>query len=188
MAESLQEPPTQKWSVNNKPNIILNVVLVQLGWFACVLGESYGYPATGPVFVLLSIFFQFRKFAGDGRIFTYFAQIALIGFISDLIIILSGSLFFGGCCTGLPFAYPYWMIALWISFSTTYFSSFEWLRQRYFLAAIIGFLGGPLAYFAGMKLNALYLGDNILYSLTIIGIIWGIAVPLMGFIHLRKFK
>ena len=68
------------------------------------------------------------------------------------------------------------MVALWISFSTTFRHSMSWLRHKYIFASVFAFIGGPLANFAGQKIGAIN-GINTLSSVMAIGIFWALVFP-----------
>ena len=68
------------------------------------------------------------------------------------------------------------MVALWVSFSTTFRHSMSWLRHKYIFASIFAFIGGPLAYFAGQKIGAIN-GTNTLSSVIAIGFFWALVFP-----------
>ncbi len=55
-----------------------------------------------------------------------------------------------------PFA-PLWVLALWVLLGTTLDVSLRWLRGRWWLAALLGAVTGPLAYLGGARLGALQL-------------------------------
>ena len=75
-------------------------------------------------------------------------------------------------------AAPNWMIALWVIFATKLDVSLRWLRRKFWLAAILGAVGGPAAYYAGARLGALeFLATGA--ALAAIGIGWAILVPVL---------
>ncbi len=169
-----------------QPPIILNVIALNVCWTACVLGQAFGFPYLGPAIVALSIIIQFRKALTEPKVILFFLKVAVIGAVVDIVIIKLGGMNFA-CCSILPENYPWWMIALWVSFSTSYFSCLYRLRDKIILGSVLGALGGISAYYGGAKLNALLLGDNLTNSLIMIGIAWGAAFPLLGALHRRAF-
>jgi hypothetical protein len=71
---------------------------------------------------------------------------------------------------------PFWMIALWGLFATTFNVSLRWLRERGVVAALLGAAGAPLAYYAGDRLGALDLVSPA-PALAAIALGWAIATP-----------
>ena len=53
----------------------------------------------------------------------------------------------------LPWLAPVWIIALWVGFATTLNVSLALLQGRWYWALLFGAVGGPLAYWAGMRLG-----------------------------------
>ena len=73
---------------------------------------------------------------------------------------------------------PYWMIALWALFATTFNVSLRALRDRPALAALLASVGAPASYFAGARLGALeFVAAGA--ALAAIGIGWALLAPLM---------
>ena len=72
---------------------------------------------------------------------------------------------------------PLWIIVLWMGFAITLNSSLSWLKKKIKLSALFGAIGGPLAYLAGEKLNAVtILSPN---AIIVIAIGWSIITPLL---------
>ena len=72
---------------------------------------------------------------------------------------------------------PLWIIVLWMGFAITLNSSLSWLKKKIKLSALFGAIGGPLAYLAGEKLEAVtILSPN---AIIVIAIGWAIITPLL---------
>jgi hypothetical protein len=71
------------------------------------------------------------------------------------------------------------MIGLWLNFATSLSSLFAWLKGRYILSALIGFIGGPAAYYSGASLGAAVIQNPLLENLALIGVGWSISLPLL---------
>lgn len=157
---------------------LLNVILFQIGWFACVLGAARGLPWLGPVVVALALGLHLAlahdRFA-EARLL---AGAALLGFFLDSAQAAAGLFAFATAST-VAWLSPPWMVALWPNFATTLHTSLQWLTGRYGLASALGAVGGPLSYYAGGRLGALSFPAEPLVSLLIIGLVWAIATPLL---------
>ncbi|MDZ4786532.1 MAG: DUF2878 domain-containing protein [bacterium] len=173
--------------MTKRPSTFKNIILMNVSWFACILGAAKGFPEIGPVIVALSLLVQFGKEVFNPFLFLFFILVAMIGTIADQILIQLEAISFS-CCSFLPNNYPLWMLALWVSFATAFFSSLKFIRSRYIIGFIFGFLGGAAAYYAGAELNAIYLGSDLEKSLFQIAVLWGTSVPVLGLIHRRLFK
>jgi hypothetical protein len=73
---------------------------------------------------------------------------------------------------------PPWILALWALFATTLNASLGWLKNKLLVAALFGALGGPLSYWAGMRLGALQFAAP-MAALIALSIGWGVMTPLL---------
>lgn len=82
--------------------------------------------------------------------------------------------------SGMVFTWmaPYWIIALWMAFATTFNLAFHWLHGRLLPATLFGAVGGPLAWWAGARLGALEL-VNPIPALTALSLGWMVMMPLL---------
>ena len=155
---------------------IINVILINAGWFACVLGAARGLPWVGPVVVaaLVAIHLAWRR----PRVpeILLLAAAAPLGYVIDSTLVLTGVIQFPeGAQLGQPSTV--WMVALWVNLATAMNLSLGWLRNRLLIAAILGLIGGPLAYFGGARLGAITIGVDTTLGLVAIGVAWAIAMP-----------
>jgi hypothetical protein len=163
---------------------LLNFVSFQFTWFACVLGAVWGFPLLG-VLAALTLGGMSVLSSRDPKRELFFILIAaVLGTALDLIPLSFGAFSFV-VETRLPWGYPLWMSAIWVGFAATFGSSLSWLSDRYALSALLGFVGGPLAYLGGQSLGAIALGENYWWSMLLIGCFWAVVTPLLFF--LRSF-
>jgi hypothetical protein len=156
-------------------NLVLNVILFQIGWFVCVLGAAKGLPWTGALAAAAIIGWHLARAAKPRRELALVAVATLVGAAFETVLVQTGWLRFD---SGVLFAgaAPYWMVALWAVFATTLNVSLRWLRGRPALSAVLGGVGGPAAYYAGAQLGALELVAAGM-ALAAIGIGWAILTP-----------
>jgi apolipoprotein D and lipocalin family protein len=107
----------------------------------------------------------------------------VVGLVVDTALLRSGELRFVAGTWPEGFA-PYWMLSLWAAFATTLNHSLRWVMRRPWVAALLGVIGGPLAYLAGAKLGALHLA-SLQTALPLIGVAWGIAMVALSLIAMR---
>ena len=156
-------------------NPLINMVAFYLGWFACILGATGGVPWLGPI--VMAILLVLHLFLAEERQ----QEIRLIiltgvfGTILDSLLMVSGMYSFTN--HSLSWICPMWMTALWMGFASTLNHSMRWMQGRYSLALIFGAVGGPLSYYAGVRLGALTFLPPFFVSMAILAIIWGLAVP-----------
>jgi len=156
---------------------LTNFLIYQTGWLVCVLGAAQGWPWAGTVFALLALAWHLHQ-ARDARAeLSVVVTAALVGALWDSILAASGMVRFanGVLIEGTA---AHWMIALWVLFATTLNVSLAWLKRHLTAAAILGALGGPLAYLAGARLGALSLPDSTL-TLPLLAIGWALITPLL---------
>ena len=163
--------------------IVVNLVLYQASWFACVLGAAYGMPWLGAIAVALTIGWHLARAKQPRRELFLIALAAMLGALFDTVLIQAGWVRFD---TGVLIAgtAPYWMIALWANFATTLNVSLRSLRTRLGLGVLLGAIGGPAAYYAGVELGAFEL-VTFGAALAAIGVGWAILTPVLLVAALR---
>ena len=78
---------------------------------------------------------------------------------------------------------PPWMAALWFNFAMLVSISLSWLKGRYLLAAILGGLTGPIAYWGGEKLGAITIATPFEQGYVPLALIWALALPCLIYIY-----
>ena len=157
--------------------MIVNVVLFQLGWFACVLGAANGHAREGALAAALIVALHIARAAQPGREALLAAAAALLGALFESALVQTGWVRFDAGVL-LEGAAPYWMVALWALFATTLNESMRMLQTRPWIAALFGAIGGPLAYYGGARLGALDLVQPVA-MLAALAVGWAIATPLL---------
>jgi hypothetical protein len=162
---------------------LLNFVLFQLNWFACVLGAAHGYAWLGPV-VFIPILLIHLYIAGDRRWLelSLICAVGVVGSVIDSLYIVSGLLHYAAT-SPQDWLAPLWISVMWMSFSTTFNESLAWLRQHYITALVLGALFGPLAYWAGAALGGLQWLQSPATGYTVLACAWALALPLVFWIN-----
>jgi hypothetical protein len=157
--------------------MIANIVLFQLGWFACVLGAAHGYAREGAIAAALIVAWHIARAARPAREALLALAAAALGLVFESLLVQAGWVRFdaGVLVDG---AAPYWMVALWALFATTLNVSLRVLQTRPWIAALFGAVGGPLAYYAGARMGALDLVQPVA-MLAALAVGWAIATPLL---------
>ena len=155
--------------------ILLNFGLFQAGWFACVLGAAWNFPWLGPVVVVMAVAVHLALASSALREAQLIGACALLGLLFDTALLQTGWVSYpnGFWLNGLA---PYWMVALWVLFATTLNVSLRWLRHRFWLAGLLGAIGGPASYLAGQGLGGMTLIQPV-PALTALAIGWGLVMP-----------
>lgn len=156
--------------------LIINFILFQVSWFACVIGASYNLPWLG-VAVTTAVVCWHLHHAKPLLAEVRLMLCALIIGASFDQLLLSFALvdyMHHGWSTTLV---PVWIMALWLGFSTVLNVSLRWMRGRHIIAIVFGAVGGPLAYIGAEKLGAVVLMGYPSY--IALGIGWAIITPLL---------
>ena len=165
-------------------SLIINLLLFQLGWFACVLGGAYDQALLGSMIAMAVIAYHFYRAADAVQEFCLLMLALIFGFIFESIITSQGLARYSH---GQVFNYiaPLWMILMWPLFATTLNLSMRWLKGLpLLLTAIIGALFAPFAYYAGNRLGAVEYDDFIL-SMSLIAIAWAVLLPALVTMSLK---
>lgn len=208
--------------------LVLNLILFQVGWWALVLSAAQGRPLIGLAIVALILAWHLgfvRPLASEALLI---GLAALMGLTFDSLLIATGWVSFGPpapvavqaaalaaapavevaaslaapatapvvalatspdlasasvatTSTGASLAAalpPPWMIALWANFATTLNLSLAGLQTRPWLAALLGLVGGPLAYWGGAGLGAMTFVAP-LPALIALALGWALLTPLL---------
>lgn len=155
---------------------IFNIVLYQCAWFACVLGAAHQQPWMGlgvTGVVLAWHFMQVEQVKPEA----WLILIALlIGLLFDQALLSFQLIDYRAHGWSEAFV-PAWILALWLGFATLLNVSLRWMRTKLVIAALFGFIGGPLAYYAAVGLDAITITNYTAYGVLAIG--WAIVTPLL---------
>lgn len=169
---------------------VFHIASVHAGWFACVMGAAAGFPFLGAFVVgglLLSSLWIGSESLSRAKAM---AVVTLVGVAVDSCQMLAGLIVFdqtGGDPWAEPIAgliVPVWMIALWLNFSIVLRPLLSFFRQRLLLAALLGGIGGVVAYRGGAELGALSLAGGT-YALLSIGLAWSALFPFAVYVDAR---
>lgn len=162
----------------------MSFLLFQGVWFAAVVGAARQQPLLGPAAAMLLLGLAFKT--------TRNVRAELLSVLAALCVafVLDGVL--GGLAwvryqahAGPAWLAPSWILTLWAAFATTLVPALGWLNQRLGLAAALGAVFGPIAYYSGQRLGALSIPDPRAYGVLVAG--WALATPaligLSGWLH-----
>jgi hypothetical protein len=163
---------------------ITNLLLFQLGWFACVLGGAYGQVVLGSMIAIAVIGYHFYRAADAIQELRLLLLALIMGIVFESIITAQGLARYSH---GQVFDYiaPLWMILMWPLFATTLNLSMRWLKGLApVLIAIIGAVFAPLAYYAGNRLGAVEY-DHFNLSIGLIAVAWAALLPALVTISIK---
>ncbi len=158
---------------------LFDAALVQLGWWACVLSAAHGLTWLGPAAVGVLLVVQIGSLATGARRQAW-QNVLLLGFCGTTVdSLLSGFGAMSLAGSPSPWLAPLWITALWSQFATV-LPAFAPLRSKPLVLALLGVVGGPLAYGGGARMGAATLHSEPWISLVTLGLIWAMALPLMA--------
>ena len=161
--------------------VILNFVLFQLAWFACVVGAAEGYPSIGVLVTVLAVIWHLYKAHDYCAELQLICAALLIGVTFDQIALSTHLIDYvhhgWGENSINAMLVPTWILALWVGFATSLNVSLRWMHDRYLIAVIFGAVGGPLAYMAASRLGAVTLNSTASYIMLSVG--WAMITPLL---------
>lgn len=160
----------------NRP--LMNLIAFQICWLTSVLGAAAGLPWLGLLFAAVWLPLHILATKSSMVVETKLILAAgALGYLLDSVVVLTGWMSFPiQAQLGAPTTL--WMVTLWLGFAATLRHVLGWIRGRYVIAAILGAIAGPFAYWSGSKLGAVVLTD-MLPSLLIVGVEWLVAMPLL---------
>ncbi len=148
---------------------------LQGAWFLAVWGAASGRFWLGPVVVALLVVAHLVQAWPRHRVW-HLAVLALMGTAVDSLQSLFQVLTFDGAPA--VWLCPPWIIALWVHFGLMLLGPLDFLHRRLPLAALLGMVGGPLAYSGGVGMGAASFGLTPALSLLVLALVWAVACPL----------
>lgn len=155
----------------------INIAFYQATWLAAIAGAARGWWWAGPA--MLAVFAGWQLLVSSERRadLELMACAAVVGFVVDTLCVRSGMLVYSAPVPSPDFA-PIWIVALWMSFALTLNHSLAYMKSRPLLAAALGAIGAPLAYWAAARgWNALFFATQPAIALGVLAIAWAILTP-----------
>lgn len=148
--------------------LLANALAYQAVWFTAILWGNAGAVAGCCIILILLATSDRRE-----------DDLKMIGFLMFLGLLVDGVLvqvgFFSFRSPGFPI--PFWLLVIWLGLAMTIHHSLAWLRDKLLFAALFGGLGGPLAYWAGVRLGAASFNWSLPASLFLLSVVWALMVP-----------
>jgi len=156
--------------------LLLNMIAFQVGWFSCVLGATHGRAWLGPVVVFGLIVLHVVLSKSRGLEVCLLLSAVAAGLVFDSLLVVMGAFSPKRLVLPSPLT-TFWMLALWANFATTLNVSLRRLQGHGLVAAGLGAVFGPLAYYSGERLGAADIHDPRAASLLLIAVAWAVATP-----------
>ena len=159
-------------------SIIINLALYEAAWVACVFGAAYGYPWLGIGVCAIAVGAHLARTDDMPGELVLIGSIVLAGGLFDSLLAQSGWISYQQHFPSTSWA-PLWIVGLWAAFATIVRTSLKWMSGRTLLAAVLGVLGGPLAYFAGARFGAIDIVD-VVPATVALGIGWALLMIVLS--------
>ena len=154
---------------------LINYALYQIGWFACVLGGASHRRWTGFLVAMILVGVHLALSVERSLDVRLVVLATAVGAVVETIQIAAGTYRFtsGTVIDALP---PPWLLAMWAQFATTFRFSLRGVITRPVSAALLGAVGGPIAFLAGERLGAVTRLPPLTPGLLRLSISWAIAL------------
>ena len=166
-------------------NFWLGLMGYQAVWFAAVTGASRGSAWPGVLGMLVYALAQLalaRRYRSD---LTLIAAGLVCGFLVDGALIRCGLATYAAGWPKLALA-PAWILALWMTFALSLNQSLRYLQTRLGLAALLGLVGGPLAYLGASRgWQVVNFPDPAWRGLLALSAGWALATPALAWLAQR---
>lgn len=160
-------------------NVLLNLVLFQVGWVVTVAGAGAGYWWAGPLALLAFAAVTFRLTPWPRTDFALMCLACLLGLAIDTGFVQLGLLRYSEPVPFMDLA-PIWILGMWMSFALTLNHSLRLFKQHLAWAALFGLVGGPLAYYvAASRFDAVEMLAVPALAYGAIAVVWAIVTPLL---------
>ena len=150
-------------------SLAINVLIYQIVWFLCVFKGDAGAFFSLVLLIGHLLWSPLRK--AD-------LQMMLILLLAGLVI--DGTISYAGLISyrvdGVPI--PFWLAVIWLALAILPNHSLRWLKGRPLLSSLFAALGGPLAYWAGVKAGSAFFNTTLFTSVALLAIVWALFWPL----------
>ena len=157
----------------------LNIIIFNLLWLGLVLGRDSLIHLTLPS---LLIYLACLLRIGDLKVHQILLP-AIIGIMIDMSLTFFGIFIFPDSSLIVPF----WLILLWINFSTTITLSLSFIGKNKLIAFGLGATALPFNYTVGERLGAVTFGEPYLFSIMVIVLVWSVSFPILFMVSHENF-
>jgi len=165
--------------VTPRATTAVNYVAYQAGWFAAIIGASFGYGLAGAVTAAVLIAVHLWLTRESDLELRLLVLTTLTGLAVEAWQLHAGTYrtLSAAPPSGVP---PLWLLALWAQFATTFRYSLRHVLERPAAAMLFGALGGPVAFLAGERLGAVELTTPLWPGLLRLAVGWMLALAVFS--------
>ena len=150
---------------------LVNAVLFQCGWFACVMGGNGPWLLVGLAALGVHLLWT-TTVSQEGQALL---AVTLLGTLIDTLLRTFGVFHFSQPGPLIPF----WLILLWALLATTLGHCLAWSARPWWRASLLGAIGGPMSYYAGSQLAGVSFGYGTTPSLIGLALLWALLFPML---------
>jgi hypothetical protein len=161
---------------------LINFIQFQAVWFLCILGAAHGFE--WQAILISTILLVWAWLVSEDRRHDQWLIIIAVatGMLVDTSLVWLGVMSFKSeIRTGFS---PIWMPFIWAALAMTIQSSMSWLAGRLKLAAVLGAISGPFAYWAGVRMEAGTFND-FSTAISALSLIWLVVTPFLFYCSQR---
>jgi hypothetical protein len=162
---------------SRRARIVLNLLVFEAAWFACVIGAAQGRPGIGVAAVAAAVALHLGLSRMRSRDALLIGAALLIGLAWDSLLARAGLVDYASPGP-LPGWAPPWILALWALFATVLREPLQWLHGHLWLATLLGAIGGPLSYAGAARLGAAQI-PHFVQAMLALAVGWGLITPLL---------
>jgi hypothetical protein len=165
---------------------IINTLLFYGGWCWCLNDVARGTALYGLWSIVLIVIYQLYRSHTRKADCLFVLFVTMLGPLSDIIYVKLGLLSYHTPFHSILWLPPLWILMLWALVAVN-IPLFDWLYQKWVLAALLGAIGGPLSYLSAVRLGGVSFTGPLPLTFIVIGGIWAILLPLLIWLS-EKFK
>ena len=153
---------------------LINAVLFQCGWFACVLGGDSLWLLVAVAALVIHLLW-ISSSSHEGQVIL---AVTLLGTVADTSLRTFDVFHFSQPGPLIPL----WLVLLWALLATTLSHCLSWSAQPWWRASLLGAVGGPMSYYAGSQLAGVSFGYGIAPTMIGLALLWAILFPLLHWV------
>lgn len=149
-----------------------------MAWALCLVGVTTDRPWIGPLLVFFLAIFHFMRVSWKRGELLLSLVMTVGGTVIDTLLLNSGVIKYHGGYSHFPWLAPLWVSSVWLLFSLTVTTSFDWLRQSLWLSMPLGAAGGVLSYMAAVRMGAAMFPQPLI-AICLLAALWSFLMPLI---------
>ena len=152
---------------------IIFSIWIYVGWFGCIYFGKMSWGIASFIFPIVSWVLMYRLFKPRFQMIAQLLILCGVGLIFDSIAVHYNLI---QMSTPAEIGWlPLWLISMWFLFVCSLPLLQSLFRKKYFLAAILGAVFGPLSYKAGAQFEVLTMTSTM--SFIIYSLFWAVYMP-----------